>query len=79
MLPRGLRYPTQFVPAQFFCILWRYKRIFILKSLNISLEEEMEQMIAKIIFSTDYQIHTHSFLIWQDMPYEKLKINSVGW
>lgn len=47
----------------FFCILWRYKRIFILKSLNISLEEEMEQMIAKIIFSTDYQIYTHSSLI----------------
>lgn len=59
MLPRGLRYPIQFDPAQVFCILWQSKLIFVSKSLNISLEEEMERMAAKILFSADYQIHMH--------------------
>jgi len=44
MLPHGLRYPVQFDPAWVFCILQRSELIFVFKSLDVSLEEEMEHI-----------------------------------
>lgn len=41
-------------------MIWISNLIFIFKSLNIILQEEMEQMAAKIFFSASYQIHTHA-------------------
>lgn len=40
-------------------MVWRSNLIFIFNSLNNKLQEEMEQIAAKIIFSVSYQIHTH--------------------
>lgn len=65
-----------------FSMVWRSNLIFIFNSLNNMLQEEMEQIAAKIIFSVSYQIHIHvscRSVIWQDLSYGKLTMSSKGW